>query len=630
MDERGNIANRTGKDPRSVRGDKDTQSSSPQSTNKCRRLDQEGAGTSIADSGHRFLFVDSSSSGQRPRSDQRAINAHIQQTAHRNRRQAAAAAQRAKISKTANISRYRREIPLQPRQIEIQQPVASQESNPLPPSPPSRSPGVDQDQLDRLRHYSTVRAPEVRQAINAQQEDDRSLVENNSVRSMLTQILQRLDAGNVGHAIQGPPNSNLRSTVLDPFNVSSVTITPSMNAVLRHFSDVMITSVFPTRAQAEVQTRWAFQVAAQEPLVLYSLLAISSAERSARAGELKSGAQETTFTEADLENRTVPDFVSYKLNAIKLANESMRSIETAIKASTIFAMMCLLSIEVITGNQKEIFAHISGIQKLIAWRGGYHGIPSHATELILSSSYMCAAMTRSLPSAPPTSSLAGLPNNLVEEIRQNISPDLKQMGTGLLTADIDTVLDWRISQAFRDMTDVVQYREYYHEKQLQPVATELDYINSKSYQFRYAVLSAPFEPRAPASDKEEACRLALLIFWFCNYQLSQPDSALNRTLTGQLKTALQASDLKGLWGPHFELLTWILLLGAFISAGQKERPWFVLNLARVSRMLRLKDWSEARALLLKFYYLDRIYAKGMQDSWEEAILLAETMEEGLS
>jgi hypothetical protein len=110
----------------------------------------------------------------------------------------------------------------------------------------------------------------------------------------------------------------------------------------------MIRGIFPTEQQAEQQIQWAFQNAAQEPLVLYSILAISSAERSARLGELRSGAVETTFTEADLENRVVPDFVSYKVNAVKLANETMKSMETATQASTIFAMMCLLSIEVCT------------------------------------------------------------------------------------------------------------------------------------------------------------------------------------------------------------------------------------------------------------------------------------------
>ena len=239
---------------------------------------------------------------------------------------------------------------------------------------------------------------------------------------------------------------------------------------------------------------------------------------------------------------------------------------------------------------------------------------------------MCAAMTRSLPAAPPTSALPSLPSSLVEEIRRNVNDDVKKMGTGVLTPDMDKFLDWRILQAFRDMRDVIQYREYYHEKQVLPVEEENDYINAKSYQFRYTVLAAPFEQREPASDKEDACRLAMLIFWFCNYQVTAPDSALNRALTTQLKTALQASNLKGLWGPHYELLVWVLMLGAFISAGQRERPWFVMNLAKVSKVLEIQEWSQVRRLLLKYFYLGRVYLKGMQDSWEEASLLAESLD----
>lgn len=111
-------------------------------------------------------------------------------------------------------------------------------------------------------------------------------------------------------------------------------------------SDVMLPSVFPTRQQAEMQTRWAFQIAAEEPVVLYAILAISAAERTARLGELREGSLETTFTEEDLQKRKVPDFVSYKLSTIKYANENMKSMENAAKVSTIFALMCLLSIEV--------------------------------------------------------------------------------------------------------------------------------------------------------------------------------------------------------------------------------------------------------------------------------------------
>jgi hypothetical protein len=119
--------------------------------------------------------------------------------------------------------------------------------------PPSE---IDPEQLGRLRHYSTVRAPEVRQVIeDARREEhqravsatgrsntgehDLALPESNSVvRSMLSEILQRLDTRTAGHALQAASSLSARNTVLDPFNLSTITITPSMNAVLRHCKSV--------------------------------------------------------------------------------------------------------------------------------------------------------------------------------------------------------------------------------------------------------------------------------------------------------------------------------------------------------------------------------------------------------
>lgn len=227
-------------------------------TRKCRKLDRGGIRAAI-DTEHnsRFLFVDSSSGGQRPRSTQRAINAHIQQTAQRNRRRALAHRERGTGATTTG--RNRREPELRPRPVEPSLPSATlidhgaleaSRISLLSASGASSSPDVYQGVVSRLRHYSTVRAPEVRSAINAQREDDLraasalsprgapgndgSLVEDASLRSLLTRILQRLDAGNVGHAIQGQPVSSLKNTILDPFNVSAVIITPSMNTTLRH------------------------------------------------------------------------------------------------------------------------------------------------------------------------------------------------------------------------------------------------------------------------------------------------------------------------------------------------------------------------------------------------------------
>ena len=108
----------------------------------------------------------------------------------------------------------------------------------------------------------------------------------------------------------------------------------------------MIPGVFPIRSQAIAQNEWAMKLAFAQPLMLFSILAIAAAELQARTGQLGNGSVETTYTEKDLAFRTVPDFVGYKLRAIKLANQKMANIEEAVDTSTIYSLMCLLSIEV--------------------------------------------------------------------------------------------------------------------------------------------------------------------------------------------------------------------------------------------------------------------------------------------
>jgi hypothetical protein len=108
----------------------------------------------------------------------------------------------------------------------------------------------------------------------------------------------------------------------------------------------MIPGVFPIRSQAIAQNEWAMKLAFAQPLVLYSILAIAAAELQARTGQLGNGSVETTYTESDLASRKVPDFVGYKLRAIKIANQRMSNIEEAVDVSTIYALMCLLGIEV--------------------------------------------------------------------------------------------------------------------------------------------------------------------------------------------------------------------------------------------------------------------------------------------
>jgi hypothetical protein len=233
---------------------------------------------------------------------------------------------------------------------------------------------------------------------------------------------------------------------------------------------------------------------------------------------------------------------------------------------------------------------------------------------------MCAAMTGSLPPAPPSSNFQ-VPSSTIDTILSDSPFFLKELGTALLLPEVAALFDWRLNQAFRDLREIVLYREYYHHKECPPPPAELDHFNIKSYNLRYLVLTIPFQMQTPVIDKQEACRIALLVFWNANYLVGQPNSALFRRLTTQLKAALEKSNLQDFWAPHHDLLTWVLFLGAHISAGQRERPWFVINLARGATLLELVEWAETRTLLLRFIYLDRIYEKSFEEVWQEARML---------
>jgi hypothetical protein len=64
-----------------------------------------------------------------------------------------------------------------------------------------------------------------------------------------------------------------------------------------------------------------------------------------------------------------------------------------------------------------------------------------------------------------------------------------------------------------------------------------------------------------------------------------------------------------------------LVYGTSHLRRSKERPWFVMMLAKGARMLRIRHWSEASEKLVRYFYLDRIYAKSFQTIWEEVGLL---------
>ena len=59
-----------------------------------------------------------------------------------------------------------------------------------------------------------------------------------------------------------------------------------------------------------------------------------------------------------------------------------------------------------------------------------------------------------------------------------------------------------------------------------------------------------------------------------------------------------------------------------MSFGQAERPWFVNLLARVSSYLRLYEWEPIRAVLVQYYYMDRVFQNSFRKILEEVKIVS--------
>ncbi len=238
---------------------------------------------------------------------------------------------------------------------------------------------------------------------------------------------------------------------------------------------------------------------------------------------------------------------------------------------------------------------------------------------------MHSAMTRQFPIVPPASPLPTAASSTYDMIMVGTDPQLMAIGTALLDPALAPLFDPELIDAFRGMREVILYREYFHDKECNLSSVEIEYFNVKGYETLYRTLAVPHERNDPLSPQQEPCRIALLIFWHARWRIHQPNSGIFRSLTTQLKDALEQTNLKSLWHPHTGLLIWAAFMGACISVGQREHSWFIAYLVRAARVMGLRQSTDIKPLLVRFFYIDRVYGKKLEDIWEEVKMLIDAI-----
>ena len=174
---------------------------------------------------------------------------------------------------------------------------------------------------------------------------------------------------------------------------------------------------------------------------------------------------------------------------------------------------------------------------------------------------------------------------------------------------------------FQDMTSFILWRDYYHLIQIQPSPAQVDYLQGLHWRSHRTVLNIAFELGHVQNEIQEPCRIALLIFRNASNQVNRPGSVLYQTIATRLVRALSTTDLQSFQGRFPELLTWLLLLGAFITVGQPEYQWFARSIASNLRHREVCSWDETESVLLRSLYVRRIFGRTFAQAWKVAICL---------
>lgn len=160
---------------------------------------------------------------------------------------------------------------------------------------------------------------------------------------------------------------------------------------------------------------------------------------------------------------------------------------------------------------------------------------------------------------------------------------------------------------------------------LNPPYDDIQYIYSLQVANDYELLMIPFNQECgEISPVQEALRLVLYIFAQPIIAVASPKAAFSRSMVRQLQAALECSECSTLWQRNFDLLLWVLFIGAHISYGEKEWDWFLAHIAMITRVLGIRSANEVKGVLSGFYYFPKLFDGTMEIVWKDTSVILQS------
>ncbi|OQE47443.1 hypothetical protein PENCOP_c001G05291 [Penicillium coprophilum] len=407
----------------------------------------------------------------------------------------------------------------------------------------------------------------------------------------------------------------------DPFHTGHTQLTDRMMRHLRVFLWDLTQEAHPlqTRYKPKLQAHWASLIQ-RDPAILHATICMASSNDAMRAGELP------IRDPNQKRSQLVIDTFHHRGETIRLVNEGLSDPVKASSDVLIAAVSTLLTIEIASGNPDYLKIHLAGLRQMIALRKNFNDVPSDVRFQISWTDIRVACMAHARPIFPfvrytrPARFSLIPPNDDVALLSTRLFPLLKIPG----------IFGEAMPQIVYDLLELSWYAEWikgntgykeFNEETEDYFNTEVLHVEYQLHTDRYTATG-----QVKGDNSIEGCtRLALLLFhnsaiWnfypMIGQLLPKPIQAL--------RIALEATIPSGLFALCRDLLLWQLFMGAACSLTlPSERAFFVSELANAARLQGIRSWQEARAILLGFFYVDRIHLPMLRQIWDEGHLQVE-------
>ncbi|KAL2813574.1 hypothetical protein BJX63DRAFT_431915 [Aspergillus granulosus] len=400
----------------------------------------------------------------------------------------------------------------------------------------------------------------------------------------------------------------------DPFSTMHTPISERMHRHLQHFLCKLTRLAYPLQRRygAKLEAHWAALVR-HDPASLHACICVAATNSALESGE---------FPLTDNRKASSPlllDTFHHRGETIRLVNEGLSDPLKAASDELIAAVSVLLTVEIATGDPDYLKIHLAGLRQMVGMRNSFADVVDDVRFQISWTDIRVACMSLTKPIfpfvryarpehftiTPPTKELEATASSLVSLIQ------------------IPGIFGDVMSKVVYDLADLLWYAEWIKggpEYQEFDEETEC-YYNTEVLYVEYSLHNDRYTPtgEVKGDDTIEGCvRLACLLFhnsaiWDFYPQIApvfpKPIIALQLALEGTIRT--------GCYHLCRDLLIWLLFVGACSTRIPSQRSFFVNELASAVRLQGVRSWQELRAILFRYFYVDRCYLGPLRQLWDE-------------